>query len=76
MVMAALLFCTQRVGVRFSTGPPIYEIMIDALLDFYVCPNHCRTGGYESCCACGGWEESDEDEGRECTEANSNNTED
>lgn len=38
--------------------------------DFYVCPHHMSTGGYESCCACGDWEEGDEDYGRECTEAN------
>jgi hypothetical protein len=25
--------------------------------DFYVCPNHTRTGGWESCCSCGGWAE-------------------
>lgn len=35
--------------------------------DFYVCPNHCATGGYESCCAGGGWEEGKER--RECTES-------
>lgn len=37
--------------------------------DFYVCPNHMDTGGYESCCSCGGWEENDADYERECTEA-------
>lgn len=37
--------------------------------DFYVCPNHIRTGGYESCCACGGWEEDEEE--RECSESES-----
>ena len=36
--------------------------------EFYVCPNHCATGGYESCCDCGGWEEGEEQ--KECTEAN------
>mgnify|MGYP001559873292 len=25
--------------------------------DFYCCPNHQKTGGYESCCSCGGWSE-------------------
>lgn len=34
--------------------------------DFYVCPNHEETGGYESCCACGGWAEDEEE--RYCTE--------
>ncbi len=37
--------------------------------EFYVCPNHIKTGGYESCCACGGW--SDGEEEQECTEAKS-----
>lgn len=37
--------------------------------EIYVCPNHIKTGGYESCCVCGGWEKDDEDYGRECTEA-------
>ena len=37
--------------------------------DFYVCPHHIGTGGYESCCSCGEWEENDPDYGRECTEA-------
>lgn len=36
--------------------------------DFYVCPNHAATGGYESCCVCGGWDE-DAERGRLCTEA-------
>jgi hypothetical protein len=36
---------------------------------FYVCPQHAGTGGYESCCNCGGWEEGDPNYGRECTEA-------
>ena len=36
--------------------------------DFYVCPQHVGTGGYESCCNCGGWTEDDEDYGRLCTE--------
>ncbi len=35
--------------------------------EFYVCPNHIRTGGYESCCSCGGWGMFEEK--RECTEA-------
>lgn len=34
---------------------------------FYCCPNHCDTGGYESCCACGGWETGEEE--RECSES-------
>ena len=34
--------------------------------DFYVCPNHRATGGYESCCSCGGWED---EEPKLCTEA-------
>ncbi len=25
--------------------------------DFYVCPHHQDTGGYEDCCNCGEWEE-------------------
>jgi hypothetical protein len=37
--------------------------------DCYVCPNHCKTGGYESCCSCGGWEDDDPDYDRLCTEA-------
>lgn len=40
--------------------------------EFYVCPNHIKTGGYESCCACGGWEEDDPDYGKICTEASKN----
>lgn len=36
--------------------------------NFYVCPNHMAQGGYESCCACGGWEEDDPNYGRLCTE--------
>lgn len=36
---------------------------------FYVCPQHIGTGGYESCCTCGGWEPGDPDYGRKCTEA-------
>lgn len=35
----------------------------------YTCPDHVRTGGYESCCACGGWAEGDPDRGRLCSEA-------
>jgi hypothetical protein len=35
--------------------------------EFYVCPNHTATGGYESCCSCGGW--LDDEEERLCTEA-------
>ncbi len=35
--------------------------------DFYVCPNHIKSGGYESCCACGGWKKGEEK--LECTEA-------
>ncbi len=35
--------------------------------EFYVCPNHIRTGGYESCCSCGGWD--DDEEKKECTES-------
>ena len=35
---------------------------------FYVCPNHIRTGGWESCCSCGGWEPDDPDHERLCTE--------
>lgn len=38
-------------------------------MDFYVCPNHIITGGYESCCGCGGWGANDPDYGRDCTEA-------
>lgn len=34
--------------------------------DFYCCPNHCKTGGYEGCCSCGGWEE--DETPRLCTE--------
>lgn len=37
--------------------------------DFYVCPQHIGTGGYERCCACAGWEKGDPDYGRLCTEA-------
>lgn len=39
--------------------------------EFYVCPDHIRTGGYESCCDCGGWEPDDPDRGRLCSEATS-----
>lgn len=35
---------------------------------WYVCPDHIRTGGWESCCSCGGWEPDDSDRGRLCTE--------
>lgn len=35
--------------------------------EFYVCPNHQATGGYESCCSCGGWYEGEEQ--RLCSEA-------
>jgi hypothetical protein len=37
--------------------------------DFYVCPQHLKTGGYESCCNCGGWDKSSPEYGRTCTEA-------
>jgi hypothetical protein len=37
--------------------------------DFYVCPNHVQTGGWESCCSCGGWKEGEPNYGRICTEA-------
>ena len=37
--------------------------------DFYVCPQHAGTGGYESCCNCGGWAADDPDYGSLCTEA-------
>lgn len=37
--------------------------------DFYVCPQHAGTGGYEACCNCGGWDPDDPDYGRLCTEA-------
>lgn len=37
--------------------------------DFYVCPQHMGTGGYESCCNCSGWQEDDPNYGRRCTEA-------
>lgn len=36
--------------------------------EFYVCPDHTRTGGHESCCECGGWEPGAEDYGRQCSE--------
>lgn len=39
--------------------------------DFYVCPHHMSTGGYESCCACEGWKDGDPDYGRKCSEAKS-----
>lgn len=35
--------------------------------DFYCCPDHSAVGGYESCCACGGWGEGEEE--RMCTES-------
>jgi hypothetical protein len=35
----------------------------------YVCPDHNATGGYESCCECGGWHDDDPDRGRKCSEA-------
>lgn len=38
--------------------------------DFYVCPHHEGTGGYESCCNCGEWEEGDPNYGRHCSEEN------
>jgi len=41
----------------------------ERLDDFYTCPDHIATGGYESCCACGGWTEDDPDRGRKCSEA-------
>jgi hypothetical protein len=41
---------------------------------FYCCPQHQGTGGYESCCGCGGWEEGDPDNGRICTEADERDT--
>lgn len=34
--------------------------------EFYVCPNHQATSGYESCCPCGGWR--DYEEKRLCSE--------
>lgn len=34
--------------------------------DIYTCPNHIKTGGYEGCCDCGGWEDGEEE--RMCTE--------
>jgi hypothetical protein len=33
----------------------------------YTCPNHQNTGGYESCCECGGWEANEVE--RECDES-------
>lgn len=40
--------------------------------DFYVCPHHCNTWGYESCCSCGEWEEGEPH--RLCTENPENKT--
>jgi len=37
-------------------------------MDLYVSPDHQRTGGYESCCDCGGWPPGDPYEGRRCDE--------
>ena len=37
-------------------------------VEFYICPNHIRTGGWESCCVCGGWKSDDPDYGKLCTE--------
>ncbi len=37
--------------------------------DFYVCPQHMGTGGYERCCNCGGWDEGNPNHDRKCTEA-------
>jgi len=34
--------------------------------DFYVCPHHEATGGYEECCYCDGWGE--DEPHRLCTE--------
>lgn len=39
------------------------------MTDFYVCPQHAGTGGYEPCCNCGGWKPDDPDFGKLCTEA-------
>lgn len=38
--------------------------------DFYVCPHHVSTGGYESCCPCGDWAE--DEPHRLCTENSEN----
>lgn len=38
--------------------------------DFYVCPNHFMTSGWEGCCSCGGW--SSDEKPRLCTEAIAN----
>jgi hypothetical protein len=40
--------------------------------EFYVCPHHCDTGGYESCCSCGKWSENEPH--RLCTENPDNKT--
>jgi hypothetical protein len=47
-----------------KAGPPEEE-------DFYVCPDHVATHGYESCCECGGWLTGDPNCGRLCSEAGS-----
>ncbi len=38
----------------------------------YTCPHHCGTGGYESCCYCGMWNE--DEPHRLCTENPENKT--
>lgn len=45
------------------------EQEVTSFEDFYVCPDHLIQGGWESCCACGGWQEGDSEYGRVCTEA-------
>jgi chaperonin cofactor prefoldin len=45
------------------------EVEAHRPVDSYVCPAHNATGGYESCCECGGWHDDDPDRGRLCSEA-------
>ena len=40
--------------------------------DFYVCPHHQTTGGYEDCCNCAGWCE--DEPKRLCTQNPGNKT--
>lgn len=58
-----------------STDRPAMGSEHDAVVDrnaveaeFYVCPDHVATGGYESCCECGGWTTGSPDYGRLCSE--------
>jgi hypothetical protein len=62
--------CGTCDGMGWRINPDYFGMVAEPdTADFYVCPDHARTGGYEACCNCGGWTDDDPDRGRQCTEA-------